>query len=231
MTKSNDKGPGIVSIAIAGMMMAAIGAFAGVVFMATYPIQAFSSQAELDRHLEEGDEEAHLVQPREVYYIEGPDRSSVSWQQVRKDILDGRKDVIDLPAGVINTWLSSNFQIGHSGEAFSSGIMVLPGMPKVSSLQTGEVFLSMPIEFKVYGTSYNRTYVAIGHIDQTARPKFVIDQIQLDCAGIPVLGVGELLHQRLVSIFSGTDEFKQLAAALAEFSSVEVGDNSFRLRR
>ncbi|MGB0258707.1 MAG: hypothetical protein ACPGES_08650, partial [Coraliomargarita sp.] len=104
------------------------------------------------------------------------------------------------------------------------------GMPKVSSLQTGEVFLSIPIEFKVYGASYNRTYVAIGHFDQQGSPRFVVDEIQLDCASIPVPVVGELLHERLISIFSTTDEFQLLTSALSQVSSVEVGDNSFRLR-
>ncbi len=227
MNKVNEKGPSLFGILISGMMMAAWGAFIGVIFLSAYPIQGFKSQEELDRYLE--DEELPYLQPGEVYYIEGPDRSGVSWQQLRKDILEGRNEVIDLPAGAINNWLSANFEIGHPGEDSESGILVLPGMPKLSSLKTGEVFLSMPMEFRVYGVSYNRTYVAIGHFEGEGSPKFVVDKIQVDCADIPVPLVGELLHERLISIFSRTDEFQLLASALAEVRSVEVGDNSFRV--
>ncbi|MGB0259618.1 MAG: hypothetical protein ACPGES_13290, partial [Coraliomargarita sp.] len=125
MSEPNEKRPSLLSVVIAGVMMAIIGAFVGIMFMATYPIQGFSNQEELDRYLEK--EELPYIQPGEVYYIEGPDRSGVSWQQVRKDILDGQKEVIDLPAGAFNTWLSANFQIGHPDQASASGIIVLPG--------------------------------------------------------------------------------------------------------
>ena len=76
MSEPNEKRPSLLSVVIAGVMMAIIGAFVGIMFMATYPIQGFSNQEELDRYLEK--EELPYIQPGEVYYIEGPDRSGVT---------------------------------------------------------------------------------------------------------------------------------------------------------
>ena len=185
MNKPQEKGPSLLGILLGGWMMVWIGVLAGILFMATHPIQGFSSQQELDRYLEK--EDLPEIRPGEVYYIEGPDRSSVSWNNLRKQILDGASGEVELPAGAFNNWLSASFKIGRPDDDAVSGILLLPGLPKLSSLKTGEIFLSIPLEFTVYGSSYDRTYVAIGHIEAGDSPRFVLDKIQLDCAAIPVI--------------------------------------------
>ena len=159
MNKPQGKGPSLIGILLGGWMMVWIGVSGhDLLWRLIRSRGSRRSRSWIDIWIRR----TCRVSPGEVYYMKGPDRSSVSWQQVRKEILDGASGEVELIAGAFNNWLSASFKIGRPDDDAASGVLLLPGLPKLSSLKNRRNFPSIPSNSKSTAAAMNAPMWRLG---------------------------------------------------------------------
>ncbi len=230
--EENEKQPGVIGFYIYAIIMALFGACLGFAYLATFPAQAFASQAEYEASVaksEEG-EEPVFIKPGDAYYIEGPILRSRSWEPKRTQLAAPGPQTVRFSAGEINGWMTAKFRpaAAPTGED-ASGLLIVPGVPNVG-LVDGGMYLNLPVNVTAYGASGDYTVSVFGPVDRSG---LKVQSIGISSAKVPLPGIiGGQIIDTLSKGYQTTDEYKIIAEAFARADSiaVEVNELVFVLR-
>ncbi len=227
------KEPSKIGIFVIGLMMANMGAFLGFLYLATLPAQSFSSVQAYEQAMGESDP-AFGPKPGEAYYLEGVTLRSRSWENGRKEFLDGSGDTVRISSAELNAWFRSRFQPGQApaGEG-QSGLFMIPGSPNIFLDGPEHVYLSLPATIMFYGTELDWTFFAKAHfVSEGSGVRLVIERMNVNSAPIPgVAAFTNSLVDFLLTAYSEADEFKAIREAWSDVKSVEISGNSILLHR
>lgn len=223
-----DSGPSASGIALAAALNCTVGIALGFAFLSSFPAMMFSSADELARY-QASEEYVAENKPGSRYYLKTQPNRSRSWEAKRNQLLQGSGATLSIASSEINAWMASRF-IPPSVDDVQGSVTIAPGTPNFAAESEEQIFISIPIAIRAFGTRYDRTFFAKGHFTEGAPVRFILDEASVDCAKIPFSPLYTAMYQRLHDAFRFTDEYKLLAEAWQGVESVKVSNGALNLR-
>lgn len=221
-----DSSPAIVFAYAA--MLAGLGGFLGLVYMISFPLEAYSNLAERDQALEARESSKPI--PGGAYYIEGATMRSRAWETKREQLINGSVPTIRLSASEINGWLAANFRSSAINSEDSADLAIVPGMPNMGISEDGTTYLNLPAEISGYGLNGEHVFSAQVYFKKGSPATIGVNRMQLSGAVIPLPGIlGEKMMSTLMGAFSSAKEYSVIRDAWSRVSSVEVSGDSLVL--
>lgn len=207
------------------VVMAAFGVFLGMIYLMSFPLEAYSSLKERGEALE-GRESLDPI-PGDAFYIEGPILRTRGWELKREQFINGSAGTIRVSPGEINAWFASNFRAATpSTEKAKSDFTLSPKVPNLGFSEAGTVYLNLPADISVYGIDGH--YVLSAHVRyaEGAPARLVVEHLRIAGARIPFPRVlGSRIVSRIVKGFSSAEEYILISKAWNRVESVEFGEN------
>lgn len=219
--------PKLSGVLIAAWVNCVVGVVLGFLFMASFPAMVFPSIAELSRY-QQSDAVRPETKPGSRYFVKVSPNGGTSWQQKRKQLIEGSIRTVSLESAEINAWLSELFRAA-SPQAGQGRISVVPGIPNVSTGADRSIYLSLPLKMKFFEQRYERTFFLKAHFENADSVRLVIDEAYVGCAAIPVVGGYLLGSKQFVAALRGSEELTLLAQAWDRVESIVVSDSRLNL--
>jgi hypothetical protein len=219
----------ITTVVVSAVIVSAIGACLGFLFLTSYTPKPFKSTADLQAYL---DKQTTSKLSHHTYF-EGRVSRTRSWELKRHALLNDSNTTIDLSVGEINAWMSAKFRrpsLASRGEDLGN-LLVVPGVPNIFIDADQGLFFNLPTDISIYGREYDCILIAQGHLTEGPDIGLQIDTLRLNAARIPILG--GLGHQLLTTLLKGhtqSDEFVAFKNAWDKVESVEVIADTVRLK-
>jgi hypothetical protein len=224
--KKSDSSPVLVFVYAA--MFVGIGGFLGLLYMMSFPLEAYANLAERDQALEA--RESSDPMPGGAYYIEGATMRSRAWETKRQQLINGSASTIRLSASEINGWLAANFRSSAISGDDSADMAIVPGMPNLGISEDGVTYLNLPADISGYGLSGEHVFSAQVHFNEGTPATFGVGRMQISGAAIPLAGIlGAKMVSTLMGAFSSAEEYSVIREAWSRVSSVEVSGDSLVL--
>jgi hypothetical protein len=226
--KAEEKELTLSGILTAGSLMALLGMLLGFVFLASFPLKVFSNindQAALLESTQSG-----ALRPGAIYYFKGAERAA-NWESKRRQLLDGTAQDISLTNGELNAWMRAKFRPGVAASTDEkANLQILPGVPNFCALDKDSLYISVSTQLVAFGSSSSYQIFCKGHFSEGPTIRYVVDELRLNNAAIPLTGIGGLVIKTLLKGYSGTQEFSDMKAVWQRLESVELAGNVIRLR-
>ena len=215
---------------IYGVLIALLGAILGFVFLASSPAIVYASVVDYENFLET-DAAFEPAKPGDAYYFDVPSARGRGWEAKRDQILSGDPATVEISAGQLNAWMGAKFTPGEQKDSqVKSSVMITPGIPKFFVAGEDALYVNLPIDLSVYDNKRKYTVFSKGHFSSGPSVRFVIDELHVNCAVIPVEGgVASKFVGALISAYSATEEFDSIRAAFDQVESVELSGETLRV--
>lgn len=229
MKERND--PSLSSALLLGLLTALFGVFLGMAYMVTFPLQAFSNEAEYNAALDK--KKTPFFGPADRYYFEGTPTPTRAWESKRRQLLGEAEGPITLTAGELNAWLSRHFTpVASPGSAReeSSGIEVRPETPNLAIVDDGAMYVNLPTEVRGFGGEGELVISAIGGFSESSPPAFRIRELKLNAAELPLPSIlGQRVLDTLIDAFRQSEEYKLIAEAWQSVEAVTLVDGGMHI--
>lgn len=223
-----EKEPDVKMAISFGLLAVSLGVVMGVVYMISFPLNAYSSLGQREKALDA--KEDGSMSPGDAYYFEGGVARGDSWKTARSQLLEGGVSELEVSTGEINAWLSTYFQTASPkpGEK-SSGIAITPKVPNLAVIEAGEMYVSLPATIDCFGMKGAFVVSAKGEFRSGNPAKFKTRNLQINGARFPGL-VGQQLLKSLAGAYAKTDEYASIQEAWQSVESVELVEGALRLK-
>ncbi len=224
-----EEDPSEFGVYFCGFFMAVVGVLAGVIYLSSFSALAFSGEKDLSAFIE--DRAKKPIKPGDLFFMEGAVLRSNTWQSKRQSLLSGVPGTVDLAHGEFNAWLASKFRpaAAPSGDE-QTNLMILPGVPN-AYFSADAIYLSLPTEIILFGSSHKYTVFAKGHLAADGEPQFVLESLNVSNASVPWVGfIGQRLIDTLLKAYADSDEYLAIEAAWSRVESVEQSSGVLRMQ-
>jgi len=228
--KKKEKEPSAFLAYFFAVLMAFIGMILGMMYLFSFPLQAFSSIAEQQESINERDVPG--VIPGDAFYIEGPILRTEAWKRKRELLLSGAESELVITAGEINAWLAAEFNpIKRQGDdSDERSILIVPAQPNVGISENNTLYVNLPAKVTGYGIDDEYVFSAVGHFKEGAPAKFVVEHLQFGGTAIPLPTLfGSEIVRSLMESYSQFDELETILDAWQRVESVVVADSSLKI--
>lgn len=228
--KNEEKELTIGGILMSAVLMALVGMVLGFAFLVSFPLKVFSSAKDEADFLEKTEMVAPI--PGSIYYFKGPQLRGSGWEQKRGQFLSGEVTSVSMTDGELNSWAAANFRKPSASSVEEEpSVLILPGVPNFFALDSDSFYVSIPTEIVLLGHSDNYIFVAKGHFSEGLTVKYVIDELHVNNASIPVVGgIANKVMAILIRAYSGLEEVNSIGTAWERLESVELEANVIRFK-
>lgn len=202
--------------------MAGIGVFLGILYLLSYPLEAYSSMDERAQALEA--RESLDPVPGDAFYLEGPTLRSGSWETKRQQLINGSARTITVTAGEINAWFGDKFRSSApAADDESSGLTLVPEIPNLGISDEGTIYLNLPADITGYGLDGDYVLSAKVRYSRGAPASLVVDRLQVAGATVPFPGqLGAQVVSTIIKGFSSAEEYGVIREAWSRVESVDA---------
>jgi len=220
-----------ISTAFCALLIGLIGALSGFFLLASIPLQAFSSVADIQKFRDQSSRSKWV----DASYLKGAMSRDRRWEQKREAFLSGGSASVDLSAAELNAWIHTKFPQPGPASAPEGRLklFVRPGVPNSFIDATQGIYFNLPVQIKLYGITFDYLIVARGRFVESPQLAFQLDALRVNTAAVPLPGnFGNWLLDRYLKTYSESDEYHKLQQAWQTLESVEwVADRiRFNLR-
>lgn len=204
------------------LAMVGFGVFFGIIYLMSFPLEAYSNLDERNAALE-GRESLAPV-PGDAYYIEGPTLRTRTWEEKRELLLDGSARTLRVTPGEINAWFEAKFRGGKSeAEEDVSGLTLEPDTPNLGINEEGTIYLNLPADITGYGLDGSYVLSARVRYADGAPPSLVVEHLQIGGAAVPFPRVlGAQFADKIIKAFQIAEEYAVFREAWGRIESLET---------
>lgn len=227
--KKEESASNSILIYVYAFSMATIGAFFGMVFLMSFPLEAYSSLEERANALEE--RESLKPIPGDAFYIEGPTLRTATWKDKRDQLIDGSVGKVSFTPGEINAWFGTKFRSATTAvDDEASGLTLVPDLPNLGISKEGTAYLNLPTQITGYGLDGNYVFSAQVRYASGAPARLMVDNLQIGGAAIPFPGqLGAQVVSTITKGFSSAEEYAVISEAWKRVASVEIASGELVL--
>lgn len=202
--------------------LSASGVFLGVIYLMSFPLEAYSSLDERAAAME-GRESLDPI-PGDAFYIEGPTLRTGTWGVKREQLFNASSQRIRVTPGEVNAWFEAKLRsAAPTTEEEKSDLTLVPEEPNLGISKEGVIYLNLPANISGYGMNGDYVLSAQVRFAKGSPAKLKVEHLQIAGAAIPFPSLlGSQIVSNIIKGFNSAEEYALFSEAWKRVESVEV---------